>query len=1025
MLNTALEQKKITPNEKQFECIETLEGSVMLLAGPGTGKTFTIIQRIKYMLKQGILPETILCLTFSEAAANEMKARLVKEMGTIASAVNIHTYHAFCNEIIQQYPAEFELLDGVSLVDDVSKRNLMKATVDEYNPTYYRTKWGDAYYYIGELLKAVEEIKKNQVIKEQYSETLNTHPAWQGKMDEYLAEYKERETKGKLVKTFLNNLETHKRKMGKAQEAWEISEIYDRKLKQNNFIDFNDMINLVLEAFDSNDDLLKKVSKRYSYFLVDEYQDTNYSQNQIVFKLVKGSSHENIFVVGDDDQIIYGFQGAQTYNLERFLKRYPATKVICLDENNRSTQTILDLSYEIISQDRTRLEINPEFSHYQISKKLTAKNEKITVSDKKAQIHGFGDIKQENNFIVEDIEKLINSQSAPKNDSGEVDLSQIAILSRKNDELETFAELLKAKNIPFQIKSSKSIFELKPSILIYFYLKVLENNELYSEKLFGLLLSQPFAFAAADYNFLLEQNRLNHKDFISNILMNPDKEWANKEKVNKFIQTYHNLKEIKSHTTLKNIIVELINKTGILEYFLKSDINRIENIFAINKIVDEAASFANLHTSATIQDFIQHLDMAFNEAIPITIDKDDYIQNAVQLLTLHGAKGREFEYVYINNLIAKNWEKKRDPNSMDLPIEKNSFAGNEEDAKKAEQLRLLFVGITRAKHSICLTYSNTINGKPQELTSYLSAITERKDLLDEQNHELNDEEYSMEIGKALTKGEFDYQKAFIDELRARLKDFILSPSTLNSYLNCPRNFLYSYILKIPIFDSEWEAANYGSAIHKTLEWAIKEAREKVNYPQQDDFNATFIKRLGAQKFISQTKRAEYKTRGINSLNSYYPHFKEIPSSRIYATEYALQYVPVENHFIKGFIDRIEKNNDGTYSLYDYKTGSAKSKSQIADGKDYESYLNQLRFYKFAFETLYKDKQVSQVGLIFVEEHDKSYYTQLCEADNSYIKGKILDTYKNINELNFPAIEYDPNKKCKFCDYKQLCRLDII
>jgi len=187
MFNTALEQKKITPNSKQTECIKTLDGSVMVLAGPGTGKTFTIIQRIKYMLEQGILPETILCLTFSEAAANEMKARLVKEMGTIASAVNIHTYHAFCNEIIQQYPAEFELLDGVSLVDDVSKRNLMKTTVDEYNPTFYRTKWGDAYYYIGELLKAVEEIKKNQVTKEQYFETLNTHPAWQGKMDEYLA----------------------------------------------------------------------------------------------------------------------------------------------------------------------------------------------------------------------------------------------------------------------------------------------------------------------------------------------------------------------------------------------------------------------------------------------------------------------------------------------------------------------------------------------------------------------------------------------------------------------------------------------------------------------------------------------------------------------------------------------------------------------------------------------------------------------------------------------------------------------
>ena len=1016
--------KVITPNAKQMDCIKTLDGPVMVLAGPGTGKTFTIIQRIKHMLELGILPETILCLTFSEAAANEMKARLVKEMGTIASAVSIHTYHAFCNEIIQQYPAEFELLDGVSLLDDISKRNLMKQCIDEYNPIFYRTKWGNAHYYIGELLQATDEIKKNQVEKELYFQTLNNHASWQGKLDELLIEYTEREAKGKLVKTFLNNLEAHKRKMGKATEAWEIYEIYDRKLKENNFIDFNDMINLALDAFDSNDDFLKKVSRRYIYFLVDEYQDTNYSQNQIVFKLAEGSNNDNIFVVGDDDQIIYGFQGAQTDNLEKFLKRYPNTKVICLEENNRSTQTVLDLSYEVISQDKTRLEINPEFAHYQILKKLTAKNEKITCKDKKVEIHGFGDIKQENNYIVEDIEKLINSQVAPMNDDGEVDLSQIAILAKKNSELETFAELLKAKNIPFQIKSSKSIFELRPSILIYFYLKALENNALYSDKIFGLLLSKPFEFDAVDYNFLLEQNRLNHKDFISNILINIDREWSNKEKVIKFIEIYNELKEIKSNESLKNIIMEVINKTGILEYFLKSDINRIENIFAIKKIVDEAASYANLHTSSTMQEFINHLDMAFNEDIPITIDKDDYIQNAVQLLTLHGAKGREFEYVYITNLIAKNWEKKRDPNSMDLPIEKTSFAGDDEEFKKAEQLRLLFVGITRAKHSLCLTYSNTINGNSQELTSYLASITKRDDLFEKYSHELSDEGYSFEIGKTFTKGDFDYQRAFIDELRARLKDFVLSPSALNSYLNCPRNFLYSYILKIPILDSEWEAANYGSAIHKTLEWAISQAKENSNYPEQNAFNDAFIKKLGNQKFISQLKRIEYETRGISSLNNYYPHFRTISPDKVFATEYALEYVPVEDYFIKGFIDRIEINKDGTVALYDYKTGAAKSKSQIADGKEYEAYLNQLRFYKFAFESLHKGKEVSQVGLIFIEEHDKSYYTELCENDNLIIKEKILNTYKNINELSFQPIELDENK-CKFCDYKMLCRLDII
>lgn len=1018
------EIKKIVPNEKQFECIRTLEGSVMVLAGPGTGKTFTIIQRIKYMLEQGILPETILCLTFSEAAANEMKARIVKEIGTIASAVTIHTYHAFCNEIIKQHPNEFELLEGVKLIDDISKRNLMKQTLDEYNTQFYRTKWGDSYYYINELLKNVDEIKKNQVTKEKYFNTLNTHSDWQGKSAELQEEYRKRESEGKLVKTFLEKVETHKKKIGKAKEAWDIYEIYDKKMKQNNFIDFNDMINLVLDVFESDDDFLKKVAGKYDYFLVDEYQDTNYSQNHIILKLVEGSNKNNVFVVGDDDQIIYGFQGAQLDTIEKFLKKYPETKVICLNENNRSTQTILDLSYCVISQDGTRLETNPEFTSYEISKRLTAKNQKITCKDKKVQIHGFNDIIQENNFIVENIEKLICSNEAPKNDSNETDLSQIAILTRENGELETFAQLLKFKNIPFQINTTKSIFELKPSITLYFYIKAVENNELYSDKLFGLLLSEPFKFDEADYNFLLAQNALTHKDFITTIKENIEKDWKNKEKVLNFIKTYDELKENKSQQNLKNIIIEIINKTGLLEYFLNVGTDKTENILAIKKIVDEAESLILLDPTVTLKDFINHLDTAFTENIPLTIDKDNYVQNAVQLRTLHKSKGLEFEYVYLPNLTAKNWEAKKNSDRSSLPIEKNSFSQDKDEIRKAEQLKLLFVGISRAKHSLYMTYSNSTNGTSRELTSYIASLTENNNLFENTIHEMNNDDYCLEISKTLTKTDFNYQKSFEDEIRARLKNFVMSPSSLNCYLNCPRDFLYSHLLRIPVSEGDFDKASYGSAIHSTLEWTVTELKEKGSYPDKTEIINTFIKKLNKQRLTSKLKREEYQKRGEECLSKYYQSLLETSKERIFATEYQFDYIPVENYFIKGKIDRIEQNEDSTFCLYDYKTGSPKSKSQIADGKDYESYLNQLRFYKFAFETQNKDSKVSQTGLVYVEEHDKNFYPSLNNNDNDIIKEKIINTYKNIHNLSFPAFE--PNdKKCRFCSYKQLCKLNVI
>lgn len=730
----------------------------------------------------------------------------------------------------------------------------------------------------------------------------------------------------------------------------------------------------------------------------------NYAQNKIVFKLAEGAGSQNIFVVGDDDQIIYEFQGAKTDTLAKFLSLYPATKVICLRENNRSCQNILDLSYDVIAQDETRLEFNPQFANHGINKKLIAKN--TTFANNKIQLHSFADIKQENNFIVEEIEKL--SKSMPD------DLSQIAILTRENSELINFVELLSAKNIQFQIKSSKSIFALKPSILIYFYLKTLENHELYADKLFGLLVSKPFDFELADYNFLLEQNRLNHRDFIANLRANADHAWADKDKVQNFLAVFESLKDLKATETLKNLIVGIINQTGILQYFVKTETNRIENIFAIKRIVDEAEAFMNLHEDASLADFIAHLDMAFDSGIPINIDRDEYTQNAVQLVTLHGAKGREFEYVFMPNLIAKKWEGKRVSNSISLPIAKEEI--DEAARKKSEQLRLLFVGITRAKHTLTLSFSNTIDGKPQEFTSYLSRVIQNTEIVDEFTHELSRDDYTFEIAKSLTLTGFDYKTAFKDELEARIKDFILSPSALNCYQSCPRNFLYTYILQIPVYSEEWDSANYGSAVHKTLEIAMQKG-----YPTKEEFCEIFLKNLSTQKFSNADTRRQFEERGEKKLAEFYPHFAGVPPERVFATEHYLKYVPVEDYFIKGFIDRIEKNADGTFALYDYKTGSAKRKTQITDGGDYENYLNQLRFYKFAFETQNPDAKVTQVGLIFIEEPSENFYTTLTDEDNRIIKEKIIDTYKNIHALNFDPPEQD-DKRCATCEFRQLCKL---
>lgn len=1021
-MTTTVEKQIIKPNQSQEECIKALNGPIMVLAGPGTGKTFTVVERIKYMLSQNIMPESILCLTYSEAAAAEMKTRLVKEVGAIAGAVVIHTYHAFCTDVIKNNPIDFKLLDGLTVADEMTKRTLMTDAIHEYKPKYHITKWGDADYYVPELLGDVDAIKKSLITKEQYFYNLENHALWQGKMNELEEEKIEREEKNKAMKSFMGKYEQHKKKMGKAREAWEIYEIYDRNLKQNNYIDFNDMLNMVLESFNNNDELLSRVSKKFKYFLVDEYQDTNMIQNNIVFKLAEGAGNDNIFVVGDDDQIIYEFQGARTDTLEKFLKKFPQTKVICLDENNRSTQTILDFSYNVISQDKTRLEFNPNFKQFNIRKSLKAMNREICAKNRPIHLHCFADNVQETNFIVEEIENLIKSPDAPKDKKGNTDLSQIAILTRENGELEKYAELLKAKNIKYQLKKSSSIFDIKSSLLVYFYLKALYNPAIYAEKLFGLLGSEPFDFEAEDYMFLLSQFRLNSKNFIENIRLNIDYNWKNKEKVHKFLKTYDKLKKLQLTENLKNFIIAVCNETGILEFFVNSEINRTENILAIKKIIDEVGVFKRNEKGAfSLGDFIKYLDKASELDIPIEIEKDELVQNAIQLITLHSSKGRQFDYVYMPNLVAKKWEKKRNKNNISLPIIDEDKFIDDDDAEKSSNLRLLFVGITRAKYGLTISYPNMSNNLTQEFTSLLSDVISENGF-EKFVHEMTQQDYVLELAKSFNQKKFDYVGTFKDEIQARIKDFVLSPSSLNSYLNCPREFLYNNLLKIPTYETDWSNANYGSAVHKTLENAARMMINENKYPDLGTFIQDFNNNLDKQEFDSDEIRLKYKERGESRLKEFYPHFIETSHNRMDKVEYTLDTVPIDDYIVTGKIDRIEKNNDGTYCLFDYKTGSAKPKSQIADGKDYEKYLNQLRFYKLAYESLYENSRVSMVGLIYPEDFEHNFYIELTQEDNEIIKNKIIETYKNISNMNFEPINKEKN--CQYCNYKQLCKLNL-
>lgn len=1016
----------IKPNEKQQEAIDILKGQVMLLAGPGTGKTFTVINRIEKMLSDGVDPSSILCLTFSDAAASEMRQRLIKKMGVKASSVDIYTYHSFCNDIIKEYPSQFEMNGDVRLITDTEKITLMKECIDEAKLEYFVPARADKYFNTKNFISYVEKLKTKRISKEDYLDCLNTNPSLRPRYKEIESEIYEREQAGKTQnKGRYAELEKIKTNIEKAKELWTLYELYCNKMLNNNLIDFSDMINFVLNAFEEDESFLIKISNKYKYFLVDEYQDTNDLQNRIIFNLVDANDEKNIFVVGDDDQIIYGFQGAKSDNIENFLTKYPQTKVICLNENNRSTQTILDFSNLVVSQDLNRLENNEYFKNtYNISKKLTAKNPKIIGKDKKINRLQFAETIQEFNYIVDEIKNLVDSEACPTKDKNEKDLSQIAIIAKKRAELQTFSELLKAKNIPFQIDEGKSIFAIRSTILIYFYLKAMNNHVLASDKLFGLMLSEPFKLDIQDYNKILGEQRLlkndRLNDFIS--LMRTLTDWKNPEIISKFLETFDNLQTFATTNSLRNTIIEVVNRTGILEYFYKCPQNRIENISGIRKIISEAGNYQKTDDTRGLADFVCYLDDCLKNEIDICLDKDGSVQNAVQLMTYHGSKGREFEYVYLPNLISSSWENFRMPGEYKLITDEVFDKDIEQLKKDSELLKLLFVGITRAKHSLTLSFADNNENKSQQITKYLSEFSNYD--FNSMQFECEAEDLTKEFVRSISREVFDNRKAFQNEIQERIKSIDLSPSRLNDYLDCPRKFFYLKVLGIDVEEADWDNANFGSVIHSILERAVKFAKEKGEYPDIKTVLEKFHTGMDSSRFSELAKKEKFIKLGEKLLMNYYPYFSQIPANRVENVEFSFYGVSVGEDLVSGKIDRIEKNSDGTYSLYDYKTGKPTSEKQITQSGGKKNYYNQLCFYKYAYEKMTGNK-VSQVGIIYVEDHAKSVYKTLTDSDMAYIENLIKDTYSKIKALKFNPIKEDKQGVCKTCVYKHLCKLDII
>lgn len=623
-------------NDRQKEAVVNTDGPMLILAGAGSGKTKVLTTKVAYLIEEkNIDPNNILAITFTNKAAKEMKERIFKLEGNSAFYIQISTFHSFGLKILKEncellgYEKNFTILDSddsLSIIKKIMKE--LNIDANKYNP---------------KAIKNVISNNKNEIIDpEKYSLYVNTD------FDEI---------------------------------ALEVYRKYEKSLKINNAVDFDDLLILPLKLFNNNPGVLQKYQEKYKYVFIDEYQDTN--EPQYILSKMISAKYKNITVVGDADQAIFTWRGANYKNILNFEKDYKDAKVVLLEENYRSTKTILNAANNVIKNNKVRKEKN-----------LWTQNEEGS----KITYYKAFDEKDESNYVVNEIKKLIEKGVNPKD---------ICVLYRANAQSRTVEEAFLTSNISYNIVGSYAFYNRKEIKDLIAYLKLIYNNK--DDVSLLRIINYPKRGIG---NKAIENLAIK-----SNVLDKSLYEVIDSGKELEFKNMIEEIKKEESHLTLTELIDMVLDKSGMKksledEKSIEADI-RLENLEEFKSI---AKAMEINEGIVSLEELLDKLALVSD----VSEQKNDN-EDKVTLMTMHAVKGLEYDYVFVVGV-----EEGLFPHS-------NSLESNDE---LEEERRLCYVAITRAKKKLYL-----INARSRILYGKVSSNVPSRFI-----NEISDE-YIETIGK--------------------------------------------------------------------------------------------------------------------------------------------------------------------------------------------------------------------------------------------------------------------------------------
>lgn len=972
-------------NQKQLEAVQTLDGPVMVVAGPGTGKTQVLSLRIANILKTtDTSPSSILALTYTDSGAKSMTRRLYSLIGKSAYGLTISTFHSFAQDIITSNPDFFANYNLENPATDLDKLSIFKHILDDHSFQTLKPA-NSPYFYLKFLQDHIAKLKREGVTPLALKSLIETET--QNTDLESLP-------KGKQL--------VAENRLKKLTELLEIYYLYQHSLQSRNLFDFDDLINYTLKSFSDYPDLLLSLQERYQYLLVDEYQDTNNAQNKILWDLTSFWGQDaNLFVVGDPNQSIFRFQGASLENSLIFLDRFPKAKIITLDQSYRSTQTILDAAHSLTTSQDTDKNLLTKA----VSQKLNKATDKQEIP---INLISTKDALSEKHFIIQKIKSLLLQ---------EVPINEIAIIVKNNKQAKDYQSHLKKNGISASLLGTTDLLD-EPNVNAFVDLLHLIDNfakNLDDELLFSILGSPYVNLPSEDIYTLfryISKNRISLADYLEKGEL--DITLSQKDLLLSFYQKLQSWQVTSMTTNLPEVLEKILLESGFLK-LLEKEPDPTVALFLIRRFL-EFGNDLYQNRGLTLSEFLDEINLLKTLGVGIKVDLP-LSENSVTICTAHKSKGLEWDKVFIPELSDSQWGGRTERTMIPLPEGLLKKQLNPQDS--GDELRLFYVSLTRAKSELFLIFAESyIKGGRRTETLPSRFITFLPEGL------LNKQVYTSTDTPQNLNTDLDSSNPILPPANHKTEDLTLSASDLNLYLDCHYKYLLEKIYKVPTPPNT--ILQFGTLIHKCLEYFYRHTKSDRDYPSLDDLLSFFTKELG-KLTLNKKDHLIRLHQGENLLKSLYPHLVEQPVNILHLEKsFSLDstITGIDGVTLKGKIDRIDQPNKNSNEVVviDYKTGSSKTDGQVqGTTKDSDFHLkHQLLFYIILcdLDPTFKYK-VTSTRLDFLETpHKEKKFIQrkftATDQDLQDFKELIKKTVDNIKSQDFKkTTDLTICRRCRF------------